>query len=150
VGARFSRCVQESSATEVSTLALEDFLVHSQALVQSYESSDSERLADGVYAFDKATRLDPWNITILLRIKQRLTGSGGFENRLQKSQNATKHSEVFQYLQKTTKIPVFAVFGQIPVYNVAPAHRFHFEVEKKDHGVVLRRRPRLRSLMLKR
>jgi hypothetical protein len=73
--------------------------------------------------------------------------SGGFENRLQKSQNATKHSEVLQYLQKTTKIPVFAVFGQIPVYTVAP---FHFEVEKKDHGVVLRRRPRLRSLMLKR
>jgi alpha-soluble NSF attachment protein len=45
-----------------------------QAMVQSFENFSSDGFADAVYQFDTISKIEPWKISILLKVKESIMG----------------------------------------------------------------------------
>lgn len=45
-----------------------------QAMFQAYESFNSDAFADAVYQYDTISKIEPWKITILLKVKESIAG----------------------------------------------------------------------------
>jgi alpha-soluble NSF attachment protein len=45
-----------------------------QAMIQSFESYNPEAFADAVYQFDTISKIEPWKVTVLLRVKESIVG----------------------------------------------------------------------------
>lgn len=46
----------------------------SQAMIQAYESFNSDAFADAVYQFDTISKIEPWKISVLLQVKEGIMG----------------------------------------------------------------------------
>lgn len=45
-----------------------------QAMNQSFEAFNADAFADAVFQFDTISKIEPWKITLLLRIKESIIG----------------------------------------------------------------------------
>lgn len=45
-----------------------------QAMNQSYEAFNADAFADAVYQYDRISKVEPWKVTLLLRIKEGIVG----------------------------------------------------------------------------
>lgn len=46
-------------------------------LVAAFKDGNSEAFTDAVYNYDQISKLDPWKTSVLLKIKNQLTGPAG-------------------------------------------------------------------------
>lgn len=45
-----------------------------QAMIQSFENYNADAFADAVYQFDTISKIEPWKISVLLRVKESIVG----------------------------------------------------------------------------
>lgn len=43
-------------------------------MIQSFENYNAEAFADAVYQFDTISKIEPWKISVLLRVKESIVG----------------------------------------------------------------------------